>query len=166
MSRKVKLEDVTGEQLTTRQRDKILKRMGKTGPAKAGNEAAFVDEFSGNAAIGVISAALSSAFILVVGLVVTAVSVDKVFVLIPGLLLAGLAYFMYKKSRIAAILSFGTWLLVIGFSAWNSITNSGPVLWIGIIDVALLAGLWKGVEGISGYHQHQKEQLQKDPIIG
>jgi len=161
MSGKVKLKDVTGETPAVRKVMNNEQSAGAKPLDSKASEAAFVDEFSTNAAIGVISAGLSALLLLVIGLVATAFSVKAIFLIVPGVVLAVLAYLMLKKSRIAAMLSFGIWLFFIAYFVWDRVVNSGTFSVVSLLDLALLVGLWKGVEGISGYHQHQKELWQK-----
>jgi len=124
-------------------------------------EDAHVDEFSSKAAIGIISAGAAAALYLIVATInfATLGVAGAIANITLGLFMGICCFLMLKKSRVAAMAAFVTYLLFFGGTII-------VLIWVGSIGfsmllvakTAILFGLWGGVEGISAYHVHQKER--------
>ena len=166
MSGKVRLEDVSGEKPAVRNFSQPANTV-ETPVAEQKmkpSDAAFVDDLSNKAAIGILCAfglAAFNGFIAVSALLAgAATSWPVALVALPFLLIAAvyavLGFFMLKKSSTAALIAFGLYLANVVYGIWQMV-EAGSASGLGLlINFALLGGFWAGFEGISAYHRRQK----------
>ena len=138
----------------------VMRAQTPTKPQMEITEDAHVDEFSGKAAVGIISAGAAAALYLIFAIINFAtLGVAGAIVNISlGLFMAICCFLMLKKSRVAAMMAFTTYLLFFGGTIIALIWGGGFGFSVLLVaKTAILVGLWGGVEGITAYHVHQKE---------
>jgi len=183
MTGKVKLSDVAGEKPAVIVEKKthpvsnstmVTETSNATDPNIETSEENFVKDYSDKAAIGVFCVFGIAAFYSIMGFIgiatVATVSLELVLfaspILLFGIVMAVLGYFMLEKSRTAAIIAFAIYAINFLFTLWQMFEGGNfDILNLGI-SIALVAGLWMGVDGISAYHRHQKSLQQENKSTG
>jgi hypothetical protein len=159
--KQVKLEDVTGQKARPRPKAAGSVSMADTGMPKR-SDAVFVEEFSSNAAIGVISAGIISLMSIFFGggaLILAffqgaAFTLNVGFAILAILFWPAMTWLMLKKSRTAAWVAFLVYVIGAAGSMLVKIQGGDFSPYSMLASGALAIGLWKGVEGISDYHRH------------